>query len=151
MDQEKKEVVLAIITNKERNVFYMQQKDETYFRTEYRLMFTFFGGKIEDSENPNEAIQRELLEEFDSKVAEIIIKNLKFVFSIPYENKKEPKKFQIFESILSNEEINLISKTKIKEGKKGLIIKKESIESTQIIPLIKMVLDKYLKLIQKSK
>lgn len=138
--------VLTIITNKKRDIFYMQQKDETYFRPEYRLMYTFFGGKIEDNESNIEAIKRELSEEFEEDASNIITKKLKFVFSMPSYSKNEPKEFQVFESVLSSKEINLISKTKIKEGKRGIILKRNLVESSPIIPLIKIVLVKYLKL-----
>ena len=69
--------VAVVITNPSKNLFYLQQKDNSYAIKEYRLGYTFFGGGVEKNETEKEAFKREIYEEFNQSVAEHIIKKSK--------------------------------------------------------------------------
>jgi len=137
-------VAQVIITNKDRSLFYMQQKDETYNPQEYRLHYTFFGGHMEQDESDKLALKRELSEELEKSVAELIFKRSKKIKDIPIKTKSGPKNFHIFEAVVSKEELDEISSKKIREGKKGSIIKFSEVEEALIISPVKEVLIKYL-------
>ena len=136
-----------VITNKERNKFYFQQKDETYWIPEYHLKYCFFGGGREKEENAYDTLKRELDEELEPIVAKIILEKSKEVFLNEFINifGKKCKHF-IFEAILSEEEFKEIIKFPIKEGKQGKIfLKDELIEEKFFIETWKILKD-YFKL-----
>lgn len=140
-------IALVIITNKKKDLFYMQQKDERYFIPKYRLYYTFFGGKLKEDENEEECIKRELKEELKKEVSEIIIKKIKKIDQTPYFYTEFGKrKFFIFNSILDDKELEFISKQKIFEGKKGILIKKEELDQLPIINPVREVIKNYFNL-----
>jgi len=121
----------VIITNKDKNLFYFQQKDETYWIKQYQLKYCFFGGSIENPEYPKKALERELLEELDGGAAKLVIDNLKEIFTKDFISILHKKcRHIIFESILSEDELKTISKLNIREGKKGIIIKLNDLNSS---------------------
>lgn len=132
MESELETGVGVIITNKNRNLFYFQQKDETYWIKQYQLKYCFFGGGIENREHPKKALERELFEELDRNAAELVINNLKEeVFTKDFINIFNKKcRHTIFESILSEDELKTISKLNVKEGKRGVIIKLNDLNSS---------------------
>ena len=58
------EVVAAIIIDKDRNIFCARRKDQG----ELALKWEFPGGKIELNETPQEALKREIEEEFSTTI-----------------------------------------------------------------------------------
>lgn len=117
-----------IITNKERDKFYFQQKDETYWIKQYRLKYSFFGGGVEQEEGAYEALKRELYEELESVATKIILNNCEEVFISRLKNifGRNCKQF-IFEAILSDEELININKLPVKEGKRGKIFSRQEL------------------------
>lgn len=73
-------VVVALILN-EKNEFLLQKKDLEY--SWFPGKWCLFGGKIEDMENAEEAIVRELREELGIDIERV---NLKFQKKFNYEN-----------------------------------------------------------------
>lgn len=144
MEEKYAQVALVIITNKNKNILYMQQKDETYPAIRWKLHYTFFGGKVEQNEKDIQTLKRELYEELDEKIAKIIFNKSKKIFDFNYSDELITIKYNVFEAIFSDEELKEIEKMPIKEGKGGELIKKENIEDYKIIFSIKKVLEKYL-------
>ncbi len=66
---EKHHGVGIIVTDSNKDWFYIQQKDDTYPFIEYRLCYSFFGGAIEAGENELGALERELSEELEPEAA----------------------------------------------------------------------------------
>jgi 8-oxo-dGTP pyrophosphatase MutT (NUDIX family) len=134
-----------IITNPDRTKFYIQQKDETYYIIRYRLHYTFFGGAIEDGESEEEALKRELNEELDESVIDLMYKKLKKLGSFSFTNilKKECL-YTLFESIISDEDLDFISNKKVFEGKRGVLISRDKIRNIDFFSELKNILEKYL-------
>ncbi|MCX6750736.1 MAG: hypothetical protein NTZ83_04720, partial [Candidatus Pacearchaeota archaeon] len=91
--------------------------------------------------------ERELLEELDKGAARLVINNLKEVFTkdfISIFNKK--CRHTIFESILSEDELKTISKLNIREGKKGIIIELNDLNSSDFFVEIWHLLKNYISL-----
>lgn len=137
----------VIITNKKRNKFYFQQKDETYWIKQYRLKYSFFGGGVEQKEGAHEALKRELYEELESVAAKIVLNNYKEVFISRLVNifGKNCKHF-IFEAILSDEELKKINELPIKEGKQGKIFSRQELVEDDFFIGGWKILENYFKL-----
>ena len=137
-------IACIIITNPSRDIFYLQQKDETYYSKENRLKYALFGGGIEDNENEKEAILRELDEELDEKVAEFIKEKIKHVFTFDYFQKERLKeKLFVFEAILPDKTLEKILKFEIKEGKRAVIILKKDLNNLDLIDISREIFDYY--------
>ncbi len=134
------------ITNRERTLFYLQQKDEEYWIPENRLRYCFFGGGVKRGENELEALQRELLEEFDERSALVISKNSKKLFDAHFKNiLNEPYKISLYESVLEDEFLRELPNLPVKEGI-GRLVKREGIlQIPFFLDLKKPVLDRYLR------
>jgi len=123
--------VELIITNKNYDTFIIQQKDEDYWIKEYRLKYCLFGGGIEKNETPIKALRRELYEEFPKIEAALLYKNTKKLFSFNFKNIfRKPCKTFIYETILKDSELKMISKNKVKEGKRGILIKRNKLDES---------------------
>ena len=141
--------VAVVITNPSKNLFYLQQKDNSYAIKEYRLGYTFFGGGIEKGETEEEAFKREIYEEFDREAAKCIIKNGKrkfsqIIFPIFGQCKNKPVKIILFEALLSNKMLKKISKTKVMEGKRGVLVKKAKLQKIKFFDDLMGIFKKYL-------
>ena len=141
--------VAAVITNQTKNLFYLQQKDETYSIKEYRLMCTFFGGGVEKYETEKTAFKREIYEELDREAAGYVLKNSKrkfsqIIFPIFGQCKNKPVKIILFESLLSNKMLKKISKTKVMEGKRGVLVKKAKLQKIKFFDDLMGIFKKYL-------
>jgi 8-oxo-dGTP pyrophosphatase MutT (NUDIX family) len=131
-----KEIALIIITNKDKDLFYIQQKDDTHPIRKYREKYSFFGGSIEAGESATMAINRELSEELEyfaySKIKDKIIDG--FVINL---NSKDRKLSDItlhfYFAILTNKDLTEISKRNIKEGKRGILVDRIKLSSLQFI------------------
>jgi len=136
---------IVSITNKEKILFFLQQKDKGYWIPEFRFKYCFFGGGINPEEDEFQGLKRELLEEFESEIAENIYKNAKKLFDVKIINRlNQNRKLTLFESILSTEELIKISQSQIKEGK-GELTKKQQIKTTPFMSDINRVYRKYFK------
>ena len=138
-------VVEVIIVNKKKNLFYIQQKDETHPIPEFRLKYCFFGGGIEPTDkNDSEALRRELFEELEENFAEKIFKNsrkLKEVYITDVIGRDF--KSSLYESVLTDKTIKGLSKSQIYEGK-GVLVKKEDILKIPFLGDSQILFEKYL-------
>ena len=134
----------VIITDK--NNFYLEQKTEDYPVPEFRLTYTLFGGEIEGSETPINALERELHEELDDSVASNILKSSNISFS--FENKWKNNKYHFiaYEAILLSDYLREISKFSIKEGKEGVLTARNKLYEIRLGPNAEKAMNKYLKL-----
>ena len=133
------------ITDKKRNLFFIQQKDESYPIPELRLNFTFFGGRLNDNEDEKDALKRELLEELDQEAAILIYEKSKKMFDIgPIKWKKWESSFCLYEAVLPIEKLIDISKLPVKEGEKGCLVTREEIVKLPLVPTIKETVKRYL-------
>jgi hypothetical protein len=114
-----------IIKNKSGNLFFIQEKDETYPFVEYRNYCSLFGGKIEDGETLEIGLIRELKEEIDFE-GEDQMCNLKPVFLKCFllKNNLSEFEFNLFEGILSDDDFALLSQKRIMEGRSKILNKK---------------------------
>lgn len=119
----------VIITNNKSDNFYFQQKDESYWIKRYRLKNCFFGGEI-NKETPLKALERELHEELEKDVADLVYKNAKKLFSLDFINIFGQKwRHHIYESVLTENELNKIARLEVMEGKRGVLINKSKLNS----------------------
>ena len=144
MEEKYAKVVVLIITNKDKDLFYMQQKDENYPIAKWRLYYTFFGGKIEENELPLESLKREMYEELQKEIARMLLGKARKVFNYDYDNGKAKRKYYVYESVLSDLDLKKIENAPIKEGKLGKIIQKKKLKDYKIVKSIKKILEKYL-------
>lgn len=141
----KKWSVGVIITNPKKTLFYLQQKDETYFIKEYRLRYCFFGGSVEKGEKEIEALKREIKEELDVRHSESIIKNLKRLFDSYFTNiKNYTYRFTLYESVIEKSDLIALSKLFPNEGKKGTLLTREELKNIPIFTDLEEVRDMYL-------
>jgi len=143
------DIAMVAIANNDKSLFYLQQKDETHPVSEYRLKYTLFGGAIEKNEKAISAIKRELHEELEKHIADLIIRSLStlepirnLLLFIP-----EAKKYvniSLFSSILSDNELTMVSKAVVKEGKQGSLVKHEDLFKLPLITSCKEILEEFL-------
>ncbi len=113
----------VVVTNNERDLFYIQQKDELHPIPEFRLFFTFFGGQLKKNEEEKIALKRELLEELEQNAAILIYDESKKMFdSGLMQWEKGVCEFSLYEAALPTEKLMHISKLPIREGKQGCLI-----------------------------
>lgn len=129
--QEHKGVGL-LISNQAHSLFYLQVKDETYPVAKWRGAYTFWGGAIDPKDaNPAAAVKRELEEELPE--------TLEWLLPIP---RKEIKTYQVeheksfpltlFVSIVSNQQLELLSQQTPEEGYGRLVKRAELFENSWI-------------------
>ncbi len=119
-------IACVAITTHNHRFFYIQQKDENYPIYSSRLKYVFFGGSSEKNEHPNETIVRELNEELMPEAVNLIVPHLKHLFKIKLLRKyllpkREYCMLHLYESRLSEEDIQKLEKYAVKEGKRGVI------------------------------
>jgi len=137
----------VIITNKNRDSFYLQKKDSNYWIPEYRGAYCFFGGKIEKGEKEIEGLKRELEEELHPDVSNLISKNLVKVFDDYFTSILGEKcKFSVYQRILSDKQLTDISNYEVKEGEGGFLIKRSDLEKIDFFYDLKKAFKKYLAL-----
>ena len=144
--------VAVVITNNQKNLFYIQQKDETYWIKRDKLKYCFFGGAVNSQEKEADALKRELLEELEKSAANLIIKNSNKIFNSFFKTThsefKKDVKFALFESILPEDELKKISQFPIKEGKCGKLIKKTELKIKDFMKDLKTPIKEYFKFIE---
>lgn len=93
-----------IIRNESGDLFFIQEKDETYPVEKYRNYCSFFGGKIEEGETPLEGLKRELIEEVD--LGDLIQRiDIRFIQSFFIQKRFE---FNLFEGVLSDDDFKIL-------------------------------------------
>jgi 8-oxo-dGTP pyrophosphatase MutT (NUDIX family) len=111
-----------IIRNESGNLFFVQEKDETYPFVEYRNCCSLFGGKIEDGETLEIGLIRELKEEIE--IGNLFQKmNIRFLKSFLMKNNLSEFEFSLFEGILSDDDFILLSQKRIMEGRSKVLDK----------------------------
>lgn len=142
----KKWSVGVIITNPEKTLFLLQQKDETYFIKEYRLRYCFFGGSIKKREKEIDALKREINEELDKRFVDSIIKTLKRKSDSYFTNiENNTYRFTLYESVISNDKIKELAKLSPKEGKRGVLLNRQELKNILIFTDLQETRDFYLK------
>jgi 8-oxo-dGTP pyrophosphatase MutT (NUDIX family) len=141
---EKHHGVGIIVTDSNKDWFYIQQKDDTYPFIEYRLCYSFFGGAIEAGENELGALERELSEELEPEAAQWIRQVCNKVFDAEITTSRESYHFTLFEAVLPKYDLEDLAKLPVKEGASRLVSRKE-INKLKFVHNLKVVLDKYLK------
>lgn len=109
-----------IITNKDKTHFFVQQKDENYPIKKWAMCYSFWGGKIEESDGSLvEALNRELAEEIDGMFD---FEPLKINFVNEYTVYCDKTfVFSLFELILDDEILDQFKRAEIREGYGKLI------------------------------
>jgi len=123
-----------LITN-ERGEVLLQKKDSTHI---YPNVWCFFGGKIKENEKPNEALEREIMEEIGMK-----IRNYELLETIIYnepEANKEGKAY-IFKFDINSKDIKNI---KCGEGGGFAFFEKSEIKELHMPNWTKVFLEKNL-------
>ncbi len=111
----------AIITNPERSLFFVQQKDETYYPAEYVGHFSFFGGSAEEGETAYDALVRELREELPA--GSLIVPRTRPIreFSI---DTKISYEFSLFAAVMHESMLHKLAETPVNEGR-GMLVSRE--------------------------
>jgi len=139
----------VVITNPSRTFFYLQQKDEGYQIESFRLSYCFFGGRIEEGEEEKDSLRRELFEELESIAADLVFKNSKRLFYDCFTNILGRKcRFLLYESVISDKNLEEISTLPVKEGKRGFLCKREELLIIPFISDLKNTRRRYLKFIE---
>lgn len=142
----KKWSVGVIITNPDKTLFFLQQKDETYFIKEYRLRHCFFGGGVKKGEKELDALKREINEELDKSFVDLIIKSLKRKSDSYFTNiENNTYRFTLYESVISDDELKRLSKLSPKEGKTGVLLNKEELKNILLFTDLQETRDLYIK------
>lgn len=111
-----------IITNNEKNLFFIQKKDKNYPIKKWIDCYSFWGGAIEeDDQSPYDALIREVKEEinFELKTEEI-----KFIDEFLVKSDTNFP-FFLFELTVSEQTLEVLSQLKVNEGNSALVSKEE--------------------------
>lgn len=138
-----KKIACAIICDKDKSLFYMQQKDESYHREKYRLYYFLFGGSLEENESEADAIKRELKEELSEFSSEVVINKLGNKFNMDVFEENILKKLTFFIFYLTKEELKSISNEPVFEGKKGEVLEYKDFDIKKVMPTIKKAIDQF--------
>ena len=135
--------VIVFITNPDKSQFYIQQKDEKYPVKKYRLKYSLFGGEVEEGEDKESALERELNEELDERAKKIVLENATYMTQLTVMG-KHPYDLSIFESILPNSILKRISKYPVKEGKRGYLANESEMRKLPFIHRLENAIHLYL-------
>ena len=147
MSSQKHHGVCVIITNQDKSLFYIQQKDEKYPVHKYRFGYSLFGVAVNPSEDELKALKRELFEELGRKNAGLIISNIKKVNDY-HDKAGEGSKLSLYEAQLPSNVLEQIVKEPVLEGRKGMLVTKNEIT---IFPFIYKLKDVDLDYLEKNK
>ena len=109
-----------IISNKSKTLFFVQQKDENYPVKKWAGCYSFWGGKVEESDDSLlEALKRELFEEIKANIDFDVSKiNPIGEFIIDCDEKFL---FNLFELVLPEDQLHKLQSAEIYEGYGTLI------------------------------
>lgn len=144
MTEKKYQGAMIVITNKNRDKFYIQQKDETHPIKKFRLCYTFFGGGTEKEENEFNTLERELKEELSYEAYYPILKHKKRIFDAKIKVKDKKILVAMFETALEDKDLLSISKMSVKEGR-GYLIKKQDIINLKFMHDINKIVEQYIR------
>ncbi|MBR9706022.1 NUDIX hydrolase [Candidatus Pacearchaeota archaeon] len=134
----------AIITNSDKSLFYVQEKDEEYRFKEFIGCSSFFGGGIEkDDKNEFEALKREINEELPT-VSNILFNGaIKKVDAFIIKHGEENFTFTLFEIIIPNEELLKFENISPTEGR-GKLLKLQELQKQKWVWNLQVAINKYL-------
>lgn len=115
----------VIVADENRNVFYIQQKDDNYPIPQFRRCHSVWGGEIEKNEEEQSALERELREELQPEVAETIIRASNRLWETEVVSGGQTYKFTLYEAVLPYAQLREIAGKPVNEGKGVLALKKE--------------------------
>lgn len=133
----------VIITNPDKELFFLQQKSKTYSFPQYREGYSFFGGEREDGETPEEAMQRELQEEFSKRGARTVRRSIIRLCDLVVDGPQGEFDFSLFESVLETRKLVRLSGRRIYEGK-GVLVERDKLEGLSFVWGLEQVAKQYL-------
>lgn len=134
------------VTDTSGDLYYVQKKDDGYYIKEFRSKYTFFGGGIKTGEAEYIALKRELREELEEEAVNIISISAKKLFDQEVINVRGGNHLiSFYESRIDMNDLIRISLLPIKEGEKGVLLKRTELRSAPFIPDLKLLLNKYIK------
>jgi len=133
-----------IITNKNKTHFFVQQKDENYPVKKWAGCYSFWGGKIENTDNSKlDALKRELVEEIENVIDfESSAINFMKSFEIICDRNFE---FHLFELLLEDELFSELQNATIMEGY-GVTLTTDEVKNGKWIWCLEKVVDNYLEM-----
>ena len=107
----------AVVTNRQRTRFFVQQKDAEY--PDYPLGYSFFGGGVEGEEQPRAALERELVEELGRAATLLPQPTVPVVDSI-----LEPPgvHYYLFELEVEDTVLDRLAEAEVFEGERGVVV-----------------------------
>lgn len=138
--------VAIVLTNQERTLFVLQEKDELY--KPHPNGISLFGGEVEKGESPIVAIKRELKEELVEEVATFIIQEgIKEVCELTIQPEMgERYKLTLFECVQDNQTLLLLPKIRVREGKCAIACARENLLDLDFVWGLDLALKHYLQL-----
>lgn len=110
-----------LITDKSRELFFIQKKDRNYPVEKWIGGFSFWGGAIEDNDlSPYEALIREIQEELTT---ELDYKQIKFVNEFLVKSDSNYT-FYLFELTVNEKTLDTLKYQKVNEGNCDVVTKK---------------------------
>ena len=145
---EKHHGVGVLVTNKNKDLFYIQQKDEQYPIAQFKLCYSFFGGEKNKDETEENALERELREELESAAAVKISRLARKIGDFELTSNGNPFTFTLYEAVLAEQELKELAGLPIKEGKRGALFDKDNITKLKFVHNLETVLRAYLTQLQ---
>ncbi|MFP4112230.1 MAG: NUDIX hydrolase [Candidatus Woesearchaeota archaeon] len=134
----------VIITDYERDIFYLQKKCEHYPIEKYRGAHAFWGGNIEDGEDSYQALERELYEEFSDGWSGRVFEGSSLVADFDVKNGDDEYSFSLYECMLPKDDVYEILEQKVEEGE-GVMATKKDLETMPFIFNLEYVVRNYLR------
>lgn len=132
--------VVALVTNRERTRFFIQQKDESY--PAFPLGYSLFGGAIEAGERPDEALARELREELGEAAERLLAAEVTCV--LPARPLAGGFVVSLFEVVLEGEGIEALAEVPVLEGKRGVVLDREALGRMTLVWGLHELVEAYL-------